>query len=214
MDPPLTPHSGGRSSLNKLFHGLEVITSDAKANAQLLGTLDIPLAAQHLTYMEIRLLGLIPPKELETCYKFAVARNPFERVFSSLFHFKYRFSAFENLSANSSALEFERAISFWLEVFELDHNLLAHRRPQSEYVLDFDNQIAVDRVLRFEYLEQDFEGLRCDLKLPPGALPRVGRRAPRIDYANVISSKSAYEIRRAFERDFDLFEYDTSPNGS
>jgi hypothetical protein len=150
LGPTGSPDGGRRSWPNRLATGAQRRTAAVGVRERLIGTLDVTVAAQHLTFAEIELLGVLPAGQLAHCRRFCVCRNPFDRAVSSVFHF----------GGNPlDQSEFERALDRWLDRPPRDHNELAHRRTQAAYVRDSRGQPAVPHVLRFERLCDDFDAV-------------------------------------------------------
>lgn len=198
---------GKRSRLNRLATFAKRVTSTSDALTYLHGTLDYTLCAQHLTYSEIRLLGLVSEQFLKQAFSFSVVRNPYTRIVSSVYHFADEIFPRIGVAQPRCELELERAISVWLDLEPIDHNMLAHRRPQSEFVLDLDGNVAVDEIVHFENLEEGY-GRLCDrLNWERNTLPRVGKRKSSAGWIPTLSPPARRMIQKYFERDFELFNY-------
>ncbi|AKO97726.1 hypothetical protein MALG_02562 [Marinovum algicola DG 898] len=173
------------------------------------GTLDYALCAQHLTYAEIRLLGLLPEGFLRQARSFAVVRDPYSRILSSVLHFRAQVFLRIGLPELKSEEDLTKAIDVWLNLELEDHNFLAHRRPQSDFITDLDGRIVVQDLLRFERLADEYYGLcqRLDLASPP--LRKIGGR--KVDKAGLppLSQDARALVVEAFRRDFDILGYPT-----
>ena len=182
------PNKGRRSKLNRLFHFLSVATSSEYAKENLIGTLDYVLASQHLTYLELDLLGLLPTDD---CAYFSIIRNPFDRAVSSVFHFQV-----DHSNPIRDPSEFERQLGAWLDRELTDHNLRAHRRPQSDFLINKDGQVIDAAFLRFESLQSDLKGRaeRNCLQIPD--LPWHGRSNRDRDYHELFTSHARKRIER------------------
>ena len=126
----------------------------------------------------------------ETFYKFAVIRNPYERMVS-YYHFhkspQYRFAALAN----------RYTFSDWL-VKGLDNNL---KKTQSDYL-----DIKINQIGRVETLQEDFD-LFCDLiRIPSYTLPKynVSKHEHWETYYSDEDRKIVYEI---YQEDFDRFGF-------
>ncbi|MEN8675809.1 MAG: sulfotransferase family 2 domain-containing protein, partial [Alteriqipengyuania sp.] len=138
-----------------------------------------------------------------------VVRNPYDRVLSSVLHFsrndKQRLF---DLPDRPGAGDFEAAILAWIEVDAPDHNVRAHRRPQSDYVRMKDRANATDFTLRFEHLNDDFDRLRDRLGATGVSLGRTGAgRLRDRDYRDLYTDTSRKAVERAFAADLELFAY-------
>lgn len=161
-----------------------------------IGTQDITVAAQHLTYVEMEMLGLLPEQEPRAI--FCVCRNPFDRAVSSVTHFK---------GAPGDPREFERSLAEWLEEPLSDHNRRAHRRTQRAFVLDSKGADAATHVLRFESLQADFDGMLADLGLSAKELPWRGKAGRGRDLSALYTPEAKRLVERAYGEDLEHFGY-------
>jgi hypothetical protein len=214
IEQALTPASlrgrdGRRSVASRGARLLQRLTANPVARTRLTGTLDLVVAAQHLTLSDIQSLGLASRSDLAALYKFCVVRNPFDRAISSVLHFgRDRFRKEFRLGERLTPEGMERAILAWLDIEPRDHNLLAHRRPQADYLSSPDRDVAMDCVMRFERLGDDYQQLGEALGAPLPDLPWVGRsRSDAIAYRDLYTATARKAVERAFERDLDLFGY-------
>jgi hypothetical protein len=199
--------SGRRPLLNLVTRPLARSTASAIPRKYLLGTLDVALAAQHLTYIEIRMLGLLTARQLEAATVFATVRDPYARAISSISHFRERFAAEYRLDPVPRPEQVEAALEFWRDIATTDHNLLAHRRAQSDYLLDLDGSLKADRILRMESLAADFAALCEELGIAPRNLLHAGKGAVQADLAAIYTPKSRAIVQDMFARDFELLGY-------
>lgn len=190
--------SGRRGLINGLFRKGLKLSEDRIPARHLMGTLDVTLAAQHLTLAEISLLGLVPDDQLKTLFKFCIVRNPFDRAISSLHHVNPK------LSAHIEPVE--KALHSWLTSEPGDHNLLAHRRPQNAFIRNPLGEIDVDLVMRFESLEADFEKLKSRLGVRNVSLPKVGQKT-QVSYRDLYSDYAKQLVEDAFSDDLEEFGY-------
>ncbi|MBH5322440.1 sulfotransferase family 2 domain-containing protein [Aurantiacibacter sediminis] len=202
--------SGARGPANSAARWALKKTASPVPETYLLGTLDVALAAQHLTYVEIEMLGLLTKDQLERATKFCVVRDPFTRAISSVLHFSQRFSQHYTLSNRPDAAEIERALSFWIDIEPDDHNVRAHRRTQSSFVLDSRGENRMDHILRLENLNDDFARLREALNVGEAVLPWTGKSHVSKDYSSLYNASSRDLVRKAFAEDFDRFGYQAS----
>lgn len=193
-----SPDDGRRSWSNRLATGAQRCTAAVGVRERLIGTLDVTVAAQHLTFAEIELLGLLPADQFAHCRRFSVCRNPFDRAVSSVFHF---------CGKPQDQLDFERALSRWLDRTPRDHNELAHRRTQAAYLLDSRGQPAVPHVLRFERLAGDFKQLMAELRLDNVSLAWRGKSRRARSHRDYFSASARRAVERAYAEDLDQFGY-------
>lgn len=195
------PHGGRRSMLNRAAHALSVLTAPKDVRSRLVGTLDQVLVAQHLTYGEMDLLGLLPLDKYEP---FAVCRNPYDRAVSSVSHFT---DARTHAATPKTPEEFERALFAWLDREPADHNERAHRRPQIDYILDRRGRRAVETVLRYETLGDDFSAFMARIGQPHITLPWHGRSKRSRDHRDYLTTAARARVEAAFGDDIEAFGY-------
>lgn len=199
-----TPDDGRRSLLNRFATALARETSSDFARKHLIGTLDVTLASQHLTYVEMELLGLLPTEG--DLRPFAVVRNPYDRILSSVMHFsgpEWPHEEDEKARKHAFAAQLER----WLDRPIRDHNERAHRRTQLAYLRDQTGAQIVETVIRFENLVEDFASLMQSYGLGDIALPFRGNAGRSRDYKDYYDAASRKRVEDAFGEDIDAFEY-------
>ena len=199
-----SPDGGRRSIINRAAHSVMRLTRPRFAESHLIGTLDQVLAAQHLTYGEIDLLGLLPTEDHDTNFEvFCVCRNPFDRVVSSICHF----SGADDREWPADRAGFERALATWLDRPLTDHNERAHRRPQSDYILDRRGRASVRTILRYESLSDDFARFMRYRGLDNVNLPWRGRSSRSRNYRDYFTPAARKLIESAYEPDLVTFGY-------
>jgi hypothetical protein len=197
MDTGGDPDWGRPNLLNRMARALTVASRSDHAFSHLVGTQDIVVAAQHLTYAEIELLGLASG-ELGAIPSFCVCRNPYDRAISSVTHF---------FGAVGGPADFERVLDAWLDQPLTDHNMRAHRRPQYEFILDSRGRPTMQHVLRYERLAEDFKGFAAAIGRAGLELPWAGRSERSRDCADYYTPYARRRVAEAFGEDLDYFRY-------
>lgn len=188
-----------RSSLNRAATAFQRMTAERRSFENLWGIVDITLTAQHLTYAEIYLLGLIECNALERMTKLAICRNPYDRAVSTFFHMA---GAYEKSSQG-----FEAFWRDWPEETVPNHNVLAHRRRQWEFCVGLDGENAMDHIIHYEDISSEFENFAVSTLGARMQLPWSGRSREARDYRQFYNERSKKLILNRFERDFDFFHY-------
>lgn len=188
---------GRRSLINRVFTFAQRVTSNRKSRESLHGALDVTLCAQHLTLQEILLLDLIQKENLISVKIFAVFRNPVERAVSTFMHFSG--------NHNSTPKDFEKFCSSWYSENCTDHNIIAHRRQQIDYVLDCRGRIGVDRILLFENLNEEFSKLCLDWKINNQGLPHIGRQPKKL-LDDFYTNQAKKIVQKYFSDDIDFYK--------
>jgi hypothetical protein len=156
---------------------------------------------KHLTAKEV--IRVIGQRKWDEAYKFSVVRNPWDKVVSQYKH---------NIKVNSSNMA-KQPISFrdWLCcTYGEPKNEFYYARPQMfypqvEWLKNFQDEIDIDKIIRFENLNQGvnevFEVLRIDRKLPHL------NRTPRTDYRDFYDNETREIIAKWFHEDIREFSY-------
>lgn len=183
--------------VNRAARALTVASRSSLAFGHLVGTQDVVIAAQHLTYAEIELLGLGPP-DLGEIPSFCVCRDPFDRAISSVTHF---------FGPVTDPVAFERALDAWLDDPLTDHNRRAHRRPQYEFILNARGRPTIQHVLRFERLGEDFKAFAKVIGRPDLTLPWMGRSKRGRDVTTYYTHRAQQRVADAYGEDLEYFCY-------
>ncbi|CAH6420876.1 Sulfotransferase [uncultured virus] len=153
-----------------------------------------PIILHHLTAAEIR--ERIGTFSFESYFKFAVVRNPWDRLVSEY--------AWRRWRSSESFREFVRSLTD--DRAPRDFELIAHLRPQLDYLLDpATGKILVDFVGRFETLDADFSAV-CDRIGRKAPLPRQNRSEHEM-YRALYDEETRDIVARVFAKDIEAFRY-------
>ena len=169
-------------------------TKDVKAKDRLWGTFDISLALQHATFCELELLGLIHKEKLDNSIKVAIVRNSFDRAVSSYLH----------MGKGETFLEFVKTY-FYSE--NRDHNDLAHKRTQLDFIRNKKGDIILDYIIRFEYLEKDYEAFKLKYKIDAAKMPHIGKQRIKKNYKEYYCEESLKVVSDIFKEDIEYFNF-------
>lgn len=127
-------------------------------------------------------------------YKFCIERNPWDRVISQ-YYWRNRHLPEEQMPS--------------IQDFLTSKDVRGLKRKGIRlYTLG--DQVAVDRIIRFENLEEDLELVRQYLGLPePLELPRAksGVRKDKRHYSNILGEPERTRIAELFSREIELMGY-------
>lgn len=133
----------------------------------------------------------VSPEVWESYYKFCVERNPWDKTLSHYHHIAHR--------RGEPALSFEQYLDEG--DFPLDTN---------KYT-DSTGKLIVDRVLRYETLNQDLDTLFRELQIPfSGDLTfqaKSNYRTNRKNYQEIYSPKQRDIVGEKFAREIELLDY-------
>lgn len=189
-----------RSTVNRALTWAQRLTGDQVARQRLWGVYDHSVMLQHLTYAETSLMGLIERGALNEAVKFAVVRNPYDRAVSLYCHLAP--------GAPRSSEAFTRFLQRWLTFEEPRHGLRAFQRPQWQYCVDLEGGRALDAILRYESLEQDFLQFATRYLGASVELPWVGRGRHERGYRDWYSETARSLVTDAYARDCEMFGYE------
>lgn len=137
--------------------------------------------------------------DFDRAFSFAVVRNPYDYAVS-VYEERVRSSG-RRLFRNHIHADFERFMAYFANKHRYS------RRDQSSWVCDFNGQLIVDRVMRFETLDSDFWAVAEMLDMPSAVtLPKLNATV-RQHYRNYYTPLSKRRAESIFQRDLANFGY-------
>lgn len=147
--------------------------------------------------------------DFDNYFKFAISRNPWDRVVSA-FHYlkgggldhldvaweKKHIGKFQN---------FHEFVDNWVEPENIFMGM--HFTPQHEFICDSRGKIAVDYVGRFENLEQSYAFISKQLNLSDRKLPHSNSSKRQKDYRTYYGDRQAEKIATVYKQDIETFGY-------
>ncbi len=160
---------------------------------------------KHLTAKEI--IDVIGQQKWDGAYKFAIVRNPWDKVVSQYKH---------NIKNNVTRMA-EKRISFedWVACTYGSHQGYYYDYrpqmflPQVEWLRDFEGKIEIDEIVRFENLGEGMNRVFDRLGIQQ-ELPHVNT-TPKTIYQDFFTDESRRTISECFHEDIDLFGYTFGP---
>ena len=155
-----------------------------------------PPRLAHLTGNQYVELKYMTEQMYNSYYKFAICRNPWDRAFSL---YKYLTKGSKPF-AKFVKEDFEREIHQRYHWFAMS---------QAKYLLGNDQQLLVDRILRFETLESDFKEIATKLGLKSTILPHVNKskNPAKTSYRDEYCEESKKIIAEIYADDIKLLRY-------
>ncbi|WP_017093669.1 sulfotransferase family 2 domain-containing protein [Vibrio splendidus] len=140
-------------------------------------------------------------KQYNEYYKFTVVRNPYRRVISW----------YENVMRDEKTRTYynvNKGISF----HEFVNKFLGTRQLESQlsWLVDYNGEISVDKVIKFENLAIEFEEAKAMLKDAQGVTLPHKLKGKDIDLNNYYDDETQALVYEFYKREFEIFEYDYS----
>ena len=140
-------------------------------------------------------------------FKFSFVRNPWDLHVSSWLHVR----RMKNKPLGSD-LEFPEFLKLRFSTDRpRSYSLDALAEPQTRFLTDFDGNLIVDFVGRFERLEEDFEEVCRLAQLRKLSLPHRRKAKNRRDYRTYYSDALAEFVAEKHASDIDRFGYTFDP---
>lgn len=197
------PKTGGQS-IEQMFLEDLGLTWDERAPL-LMRKNDNPAAGPqrlaHLYAHEYVDLGYLTQEQFDSYFKFAIVRNPYERIISA---YLYRYQGRRWWRTPSFKWFMSQP---WGDAFS---NTARHLVPQANYVTDPDGKIIVDKIVSFENLSAEVEALTPRLFGAHRPVPhrnKTQKKKPDRQKAR-LRAKMGAQIYQMYKTDFELFSYD------
>lgn len=82
-------------------------------------------------------------------------------------------------------------------------------RPHWHYIVDFNGDVAVDFIGRFENLSEDYKHVCNQLKIPNAILPhKIKSKYSNISYKDAYNEKTKRAVAVYYKKDIELFKYE------
>lgn len=148
-------------------------------------------------------------KVWDDAFTFSVVRNPWDKVVS---HYSYRVQTGQTGMGKNNNIGFNE----WVDLAYFQNDSIYYDKPkmfmsQSDWVLDADGTMLVDKICRFESLREDFSNVCSRLSINT-ELPHVkASKHRRNNYQSYYNRRSIEIIAEKFSRDIELFGYSFEP---
>lgn len=161
----------------------------------------------------------MPREQFESYYRFAIVRNPWERLLSDYNYQRKKSRPAASKLGLDAPYAARRSFREWAVAVLSDPHSYApeswggsvsrgiHRwSPQADWI-SLDGRLAVDRVVRMEHLPQGFRQVCADLGLPKTTLPRRNRRL-HWHYSWYFDAFTRDLVADYYRKDIELFQYE------
>lgn len=155
----------------------------------------------------------VPEEVLRTYKSFCVVRNPFDRMVSIWLwgYKKWKVSTFKEFLVNFYNGKYKKRVKRYSKVSGLSYSWIYS--PQIRWITDTSGKIRVDKILRFENLDNDFSQLCRDWNLPVLKLTKINTAKSRCGFERkhwkyYYDNESLDIVRKFFKEDFKIFNYE------
>jgi hypothetical protein len=195
------PKTGGQS-VEQMFLDELGLNWEDRAPLLLRPNADPTIGPQRLAHLyadEYVRLGHISQENFDSYFKFAVVRNPYDRLVSE-YLYRYQNKPFWRTPSPSRFLK---------QRFDTDFSDRArHLVPQVRYVTDGQGNMLVDHIIKFENMGAQFEELSERIFGTRRALPhrnktKTDNKARKLQ----LRKRVQLDAYRLFKADFDAFDY-------
>jgi hypothetical protein len=161
--------------------------------------LGIPLL-NHDTALERR--AKLGRKRWDARYKFALIRNPYDRLASKFFH-----GMRMNVMKPGEPVEFAAWMAWLANSIESGTMTDKFKMPQTHWVCDHSGKALLDDLWKLETIAQDRPALEAKLGRPI-ALPEIKQGIVTKDYRALYGPAEREIMKRHFASDFEMLGYD------
>jgi hypothetical protein len=203
--------TGGSSVENAL--GYKRYKDDSHIEKYLTGwSKEHKLYLQHMSHRSMK--KLVPCWQYNNYSKFTIIRNPWDRMVSAYYYLhtghEKTFGCFENFVKH----RYERwkllvSKNRWMVKDRGSFGEGSHFQPQIEYTHNYNKQLEVDYILRFETLNSDWKKLCKILKFGDIELPHKNvSKKRKLPYQEEFSHDTRDMVNEIYQPDIDFFKYE------
>lgn len=152
----------------------------------------------------------------KSLYKFSIVRNPWDRVLSNFTYAKLEKSFWHSSKEDSIFgphpdyfLLKDKSFSDCLELLYENKNLFKHEGwgNQSEYIIDFNGNVVVDKIIKFETMNDQIFQMIKDLKLNISHnLPHINQ-SKNSEFKRFYTKKEINLVEQIYKKDIINFNY-------
>lgn len=150
-------------------------------------------------------------------FVFASIRNPYDRAVSLYYYLRTRIRKRTCRDWNAAMCCLAQGVDvneFWLKFitpqqFKFQCKAFPMMRPQTDFVEDKDSIIStrIDKILKFENLEKEWEQIRAIRGFKPLAKRNVGRNRPNLHWSEELNPETIEHLSNLYDKDFKCLPY-------
>jgi hypothetical protein len=150
-------------------------------------------------------------------FVFASIRNPYDRAVSLYYYLRSRIRKRSCRDWNAAMCCLAQGVDvneFWLKFittnqFEFQCKQFPMMRPQTDFLEDQESVIStrIDKILRFENLEKEWEELRLIKGFKPLAKKNVGRNRSSLHWSKELNPDTIEHLSNLYDKDFKCLPY-------
>jgi hypothetical protein len=174
----------------------------------------IKVDKKHCTFSELIEYNILQKHIIKKYLTFVTVRNPFESLYSAWYKKKYTYT---NLLKDENSFIYKKPDFLRDMLYIKDHSF-------SDWIIENYEKLAYDsverhingtylnysnRVLRFEYLNEDFKTMIQDYNLPyPGEIPIINKTEGKpSNYREFYTAEARDIIEKTYSLDLEKFSY-------
>ncbi len=156
---------------------------------------------------------LYGPKEFGAMYKFAVVRNPYDRIVSAYIYLtrkNRKWNAYRLIGQRRAFLEFVKRVpeKWQAPNKEQNRHIATHTAPIFSDITDNEGRVLLDDFYHLEHIEGEVEKLIEKLCLTSREVPHKKERITRRGFREYYSQECRREVEKLYDKDIDFLGYD------